>query len=150
MIDWFQSKTCSQAYEREYKLCFDWWFTFFFIHAEIIFRNTKKFTLPPLLMWFCHLTNLHEFWRRPRAPLRWITCSNFLVRFVDFQIQPFSDLDHWFQHQPLAHSMGAFCLTHTANKNSKTTQWGTKVFHLLKLRLQCKPDLKKKIPHPSQ
>ena len=113
---------------------------FFFIHAEIIFRNTKKFTLPPLLIWFCHLTHLHEFWIRSKVPLRWITCSNFLVCFIDFQIQPISDLDHWLQHQSLAHSLGAFWLTHTANKNSKTTQWGTRVFYLLKLRLQWKPD----------
>jgi hypothetical protein len=39
------------------------------------------------------------------------------VPSVDLQIQPISDLDHWFQHQPLAHSLGAFWLTHKANIN---------------------------------
>ena len=123
-----------------YVLTDDLPFFSFMQKLEIIFQNTKKFTLPPLLIWFCHLTYLHEFWRRSRVPLRWITCSNFLVRCVDFQIQPISDLDHWFQHQPLAHSLGAFWMTHSANRNSKTTQWGTKVFYLLKLKLQCKPN----------
>jgi hypothetical protein len=42
--------------------------------------------------------------------LRRITCNNFPVPFADLQIQPIADLDHWFLHQLLAHSLGAFWL----------------------------------------
>jgi len=56
-------------------------------------------------------TYLHQMWKRYRVPLKRITCSNFPVPFVDLQTQPISDLDHWFQHQPLAHSLEAFWLT---------------------------------------
>ena len=41
----------------------------FFIPAEIIFQNTKKFTLPPLLIWFCHLTHTYmSFEEDPECP----------------------------------------------------------------------------------
>ena len=29
MMDWFQFETCSHVYEREYELCFNWWFVWF-------------------------------------------------------------------------------------------------------------------------
>lgn len=29
VVDWFQSETCSQSYDRDYELCFDWWFVWF-------------------------------------------------------------------------------------------------------------------------
>jgi hypothetical protein len=40
--------------------------------------------------------------------------------------------------------LGVFWLTQKANKNTKTTQWGKKLFYILKLRQRCKPDWKKK------
>ena len=144
MIDWFQSKTCSQANEREYKLRFDQWLTFIFHSCRNYISKYQKIALPTAFNLILPLhTYLHEFWRRSRVPLRRITCSNFPVPFVDLQIQPISDLDHWFQHQPLAHSLGAFWLTHKANENSKSTQWGKKVSYLLNWRLQCKQTEKK-------
>jgi hypothetical protein len=60
--------------------------------------------------------------------LRWITCSNFLVPFADLQIQPIVDLDHWFQHQPPAHSLGAFWLKYKVNMGSENHHHGKNVF----------------------
>jgi hypothetical protein len=61
--------------------------------------------------------------------LRRITCSNFLVPFADLQTQPIADLDHWFLHQPLAHSLGAFWLKYKVNKGSENQRQDKNMFY---------------------
>jgi hypothetical protein len=54
MMDWFQSETCNQAYEREYKLCFDWWFIFY----RLLRYNTTRCVL--LIFFYCNELQIYN------------------------------------------------------------------------------------------